>query len=70
MLGLNSWISFTCGTKSRAARCAGPAVTAHQIKNTMLMQSAQNISNEKYLAADNFFPPSFFLFGNVLSAFI
>lgn len=28
----------------------------------MLMQSAQNISNEKYLAADTFFPHLFFFY--------
>lgn len=47
----------------------GPVLIAHQIKNITLMQSAPNISNENYLAADIFSPSFFFLFGNVFSMF-
>lgn len=39
----------------------GPVLIARQIKNITLMQSAPNISNENYLAAD-IFSPSFFFY--------
>lgn len=63
-------LSNTAFKESRVARCMGPVLIAHQIKNITLMQSAPNISNENYLAADILSPSFFFYLGTYFLCFL